>query len=245
MRKLLTPILAFGRRRQAVLPFATIAAVAVVSVLLPPGPARPPFFFAALAVGGMLIASQWLPAWARRSGWASAVSLLPAIAAVGMLIYSAGGVTGLTALLLLPVFYSALYGRPRESLLVLPAVAITLAILGVTASDSPTVLSRLLLFWISLMSMISIATHMLRGRLANSIGVAEEEARQSAVIAQATRVLTSILDPELVIRAAARLATEISSPPNTSGRRSQYFRVVGDHAHITADSDDTGASAVG
>lgn len=245
MRKLLTPILAFSRRRQAVLPFATIASVAVVSVLLPPGPARPPFFFAALIIAALLIASQWLPAWMRPPGWASAVSLLPAIAAIGLLIYSAGSITGLTALLLLPVFYSALYGRPRESLLVVPAVAVTLAILGVTAGDSPTVLSRLLLFWISLMSMISIATHMLRGRLAHSIGVAEEEARQSAVIAQATRVLTSILDPELVIRAAARLAMEISSPPNTSGRRSQYLRVVGDHAHIIADSDDTGASAVG
>lgn len=202
-------------------------------------------FVVALGIGGLLVAAHWLPAWNRPPEWASGALLIPATAAIGMLIISAGTITGLTALLLLPVVFSALYGKPRESLVVIPVVAVTLGILGVIAHDTVTVLVRLLLFWLSLMSMISIATHMLRARLAASVATAEEEARQSAVIAQATRTLTSIVDPELVVRAAARLAAEMSSPPNTAGRRAQYFRVVGDSANLVADSDDTGLNAVG
>jgi hypothetical protein len=200
-------------------------------------------FVVALGIGGLLAAAHWLPAWNRPPEWASGALLIPATAAIGMLIISAGTITGLTALLL-PVVFSALYGKPRESLVVIPVVAVTLGILGVTAHDTVTVLVRLLLFWLSLMSMISIATHMLRARLAASVATAEEEARQSAVIAQATRTLTSIVDPELVVRAAARLAAEMSSPPNTAGRRAQYFRVVGDSANLVADGDDTGLSAL-
>lgn len=202
-------------------------------------------FIASVGIAGVLVAAQRLPAWRRRPDWASVVSLLPATAAIGMLIFSAGTITGLTALLLLPVFFSALYGRPWESLVVIPAVAITLAILGVSANDTLVVLMRLLVFWVSLMAMVSITTHLLRARLVASIAGAEEEARQTAVIAQATRILTSIRDPELVVRAAAQLANEISSPPNASGRRAQYFHVVGDRASLVADSDDIGASVVG
>lgn len=245
MRNTLAPILVTVESQRRIWPFAAIAIVAVGSVLLPPGPAHPPFLVAALGVACLLLAAERLPAWRRRPDWARGAPLIPATAGIGMLIYSAGTITGLTALLLLPVFFSALYGRPREALVVVPVVALTLATLGITSHDTLTVLIRLLVFWVSLMSMITIATHMLRGRLAASVAGAVEEARQSAVIAQATRTLTSILDPDLVFRAAARLATEISSPPNTSGRRSQYFRVDGDRAGVVADSDDAGASAVG
>jgi hypothetical protein len=111
MRKWLAPILASGRRRQAVLPFAAIAAVAVGSILLPPGPARPVFLIAALVVSGFLTGAEWLPAWRRRPQWASRAPVIPAVVAIGMLIFSAGTTTGLTALLLLPVFYCALYGQ--------------------------------------------------------------------------------------------------------------------------------------
>lgn len=245
MRKRLARMLATGGRRQAVLPFAAIAAVAVGSILLPPGPAHPVFFLAALGVGGVLIGAEWLPAWRRRADWAAGAPLIPCVAAIGMLIFSAGTITGLTALLLLPVFYCALYGRLRESFVVIPTVAVTLAILVLSAHDTVTVLVRLLVFWVSLMAMISIATHLLRARLAASVEGAQEEARQSAVIAQATRTLTSILDPELVVRAAAHLAAEISSPPNAAGRRAQYFRIIGSGAILVADSDDTGVSLAG
>lgn len=245
MRRMLDPVLASGEGRQVIWPFAAIMAVAVGSILLPPGPGRPAFFLAALGTTGVLIAVQSLPAWRQRPPWASAAPLIPAVAAIGMLIFSAGTITGLTALLLLPVFFSALYGRPRESFVAIGAVGITLAILGLASYDTTTVLARLLIFWLSLMSMISIATHLLRTRLAASVAGAEEDARQSAMIAQATRTLTALLDPELVLRAAARLAAEISSPPNAAGRRAQYFRIAEAGANLVADSDDTGATIVG
>jgi diguanylate cyclase (GGDEF)-like protein len=245
MRKRFTSIFASGGRFQAVSPFAAIAAVAVGSILLPPGPARPAFFVAALGVTAVLIAAGWLPAWRRRPAWASLAPLILGVAAIGMLIFSAGTVTGLTALLLLPVFYCALYGRLSDSLAVIAAVAITLAGLGWTSNDTATVIARSLVFWVSLMSMISIATHVLRGRLVESVTSAREEARQSAVIAQATRTLTSILDPELIIRAAARLAEEICSTPNAAQRRAQYFRIIGNGATLVLDGDDMGIALAG
>lgn len=90
-------------------------------------------FVVALGIGGLLVAAHRLPAWNRPPEWASGALLIPATAAIGMLIISAGTITGLTALLLLPVVFSALYGKPRESLVVIPVVAVTLGILGVTA----------------------------------------------------------------------------------------------------------------
>jgi len=169
MRKIPAPVLVSDEGPQRVWPFAAIAIVAVGSILLPPGPAYPPFLIGALGTAAALLAAERLPAWRRRPAWAAAAPLIPATAGIGMLIYSAGTITGLTALMLLPVFYAALYGRRRESLVVIPAVALTLGLLGLTSHDSVTVLVRLLVFWVSLMSMISIAIHLLRERLAASV----------------------------------------------------------------------------
>jgi diguanylate cyclase (GGDEF)-like protein len=181
----------------------------------------------------------------RPSEVASISALLLATLAIGSLIFSAGAITGLNTLLLLPLLYSALYGRPWESAVVIPVVGITVAILGVNADDTVTVLVRFVLFWLTLMTMISFATHVLRARLAASVADAEEGARQSTVMAQATQTLTSILDPDKVVRVAAELATELSSPSDAAGRRGQYIAIDGDQATLVADTDDTGASAVG
>ncbi len=116
---------------------------------------------------------------------------------------------------------------------------------GIAAGDSPIVLTRLLLFWVALLAMMSFVAHQLRARLQRSAALATEEARRSTVIADATRVLTMALDPALVISTAARLASELASPKVNAARRGQYFAVTGDLVGVVADSDESGATAVG
>ena len=69
-------------------------------------------------------------------------------------------------------------------------------------NDSAIVLTRLLVFWVALLVMISLAAHSLRRHLQATVDNAKEEARQSAVVAEATRSLTASLNPLEVMQNA-------------------------------------------
>jgi hypothetical protein len=89
------------------------------------------------------------------------------------------------------LLFSAFYGDAEESFLVIPAIALAQTLLGVASNDSFIVLARILVFWVALLTMISIAAHALRRTLQASVSTAREEARQSAVVAEATRASVS------------------------------------------------------
>ncbi len=107
---------------------------------------------------------------------------------------------GLGSLLLLPLLYSAFYGAQWESYVLIPAIALTQGLIGQSNNDSGIVLTRLLVFWVALLVMISVAAHALRRHLQATVDNAKEEARQSAVVAEATRSLTTSLDPSEVVQ---------------------------------------------
>lgn len=169
--------------------------------------------------------------------------MLFATAGIACLIYSASTSTGLGSLLLLPLLFSAFYGPQWESYVLIPAIGLAQGLVGLSNHDDAFVLTRLLLFWVTLLVMISVAAHALRKRLQTTVGDAREEARQSAVVADATRSLTASLDPLEVVQIATRLAAELASSTATSKRRGQYFAVDGDTLTIVADSDETGMTA--
>lgn len=173
------------------------------------------------------------------------VPLLVATAAIGCLIHSASTSTGLASLLLLPLMYSAFYGAEWESYPLIPAIGLTQGLIGLSNHDNAIVLTRLLVFWVALLVMISLAAHALRRHLQSTVDNAKEEARQSAVVAEATRSLTVSLDPEEVIQSATRLAADLGSSIRISPRRGQYFAVDGETLRIAADSDPTGMTAAG
>ncbi len=227
------------------LPFAVVMAFAFASVLLPSGTPRLGWLLAAVLLTALVLVARQLSPWTGMPRALRVLPLLLATAAIGCLIYSAGRSTGLNSLLLLPLMYSAFYGERWESAVLIPAIGLTLAVTGVAAGDSPVVLTRLLVFWVALLSMMSFVAHQLRARLQRSVTLATEEARRSTVIADATRGLTTALDPALVITTAARLAAELASPVLNSARRGQYFTVTGDALRVAGDSDESGATAVG
>jgi diguanylate cyclase (GGDEF)-like protein len=228
---------------QSSLLFWAILALAFLSALIPSGTQRPAWYLAALALVVGVGASRWLVPWSRVSRRLLVIPLLMDTAAIGCLIYSAGKSTGLGSLLLLPLLFSAFYGDPAESFLVIPAIAVAQAVLGIASNDSFIVLARIVVFWVALLTMISIAAHALRRSLQSSVRAAREEARQSAVVAEATRAITAPLDPDLVIATAARLAAELVSPNASAGRRGQYFVVEGENVRLVAESDGSGMIA--
>jgi len=218
---------------------------AFASVLLPSGTPRLGWLLAAVVLTALVLVARQVSPWAGMPRALRVLPLLLATAAIGCLIYSAGRSTGLNSLLLLPLMFSAFYGERWESAVLIPAIGVTLAVTGIAAGDSPLLLTRLLVFWVALLSMMSFVAHQLRARLQRSVTLATEEARRSAVIADATRVLTTALDPALVMTTAARLAAELASPVLNSARRGQYLTVHGDAFRLAADSDESGATAVG
>jgi diguanylate cyclase (GGDEF)-like protein len=85
----------------------------------------------------------------------------------------------------------------------------------------------------------------LRQELAACHELLAEQRRQMTVLEFATQALTYSLDPEQVIQTATGLAATLASPPGSSARRGVYYEISADTMRIIADSDDTGASAVG
>jgi len=85
----------------------------------------------------------------------------------------------------------------------------------------------------------------LREELAACHELLAEQRRQMTVLEFATQALTFSLDPEQVVQTATSLAATLASPPGSSARRGVYYEISADTMRIIADSDDTGASAVG
>jgi diguanylate cyclase (GGDEF)-like protein len=223
--------------------FGGLQVLALASVLIPNGPLRPGWYLAAVLFSLLVATLRLAVPWNRVPGWFRVAPLVIATAAIGCLIHSATTSTGLGSLLLLPLLYSAFYGAQWESYVLIPAIGLTQGLIGLSNNDSAIVLTRLLVFWVALLVMISVAAHSLRRHLQATVDNAKEEARQSAVVAEATRSLTASLNPLEVAQNATRLAADLTSSFKISARRGQYFAVDGGTLTILADTDPTGMSA--
>lgn len=91
----------------------------------------------------------------------------------------------------------------------------------------------------------TIEIQRLREQLAECQETMAEQQRQMTVLEFATQALTFSLDPAHVVQTATGLAATLASPPGISPRRGVYYEISDETMRIIADSDDTGASAVG
>ncbi len=218
--------------------------LALASLLLPPGPVSLAWFLGAVAVTALTVVAGVGGLW-QRLPLGMYMGQLVAVAAVTVLNFAAGQSSGLVTLLLVPVVYTALYGRRRDLLLVIPAVIAALLILGLDARLTPVVMVRRVFVYGGLAALIGLSAHMLRARLETAVASATEQARQAGVLADAARALSASLEPALVIDTATHLTALLTALPGAGPRRGQYFTVDGNVVTIAADSDDTGASVVG
>jgi diguanylate cyclase (GGDEF)-like protein len=176
--------------------------------------------------------------------WVSLVRLVLAVVTIAVVAYAAGPASGLSALLLLPVIFSALYGKPWEAAVVLPAVVVADTFIWSQGTSTPAALVRSLAVYAGIALLVTIATHGLRSRLSAALAAADERSRQLAVMASAAQALNS-LDPDEVVANASHLAAILVSPAGDTPRRGQYFALEGDQMSIASDSDEAGISIAG
>ncbi len=225
-------------------PFAIAGLVALASTLLPPGPRNPEWLVVALALAAALALDGLIGFSKQAPAWVPTVRLLVTVTAIAVLAYAAGPSSGFTALLLLPVIFSALYGKPWEAAFLIPAVVVADTFIWAQTTATPAALFRSLAVYTGIALLFTVATHGLRRRLSAALAAADERARQLSVMASAAQALNS-LDPDEVMATASHLAAILVSPHGDAPRRGQYFLLEGDDMVIAADSDEVGISMSG
>jgi diguanylate cyclase (GGDEF)-like protein len=229
-------------RRSA--PFAIAGLVALASTLLPPGPRHPEWLLVALALA-LALALDGLFGFSKQApAWVPTVQLLITVVTIAVVAYAAGPSSGFTALLLLSVIFSALYGKPWEAAILIPAVVVADTFIWAQSTATAAALFRSLAVYTGIALLVTTATHGLRRRLSAALGAADERARQLGIMASAAQALNS-LDPDEVMATASHLAAILVSPHGAAPRRGQYFLLEGDDMVIAADSDEVGISLSG
>jgi signal transduction histidine kinase len=150
---------------ERVLPFAIVAIVAEVSIVLPPGSQSTPALIVSLTLLIGVALSFWLP-WNRIPQWLSVIvpvtyagSLLALILATGQ------SNSGVGIVVLVPLVWTALFHRQWESACVTcTVVAIEIITALVPTQLATAIIARRVFFWTALGIVVSVAIQALRER---------------------------------------------------------------------------------
>ena len=182
-------------------PFAVVALLAEVSLVLPGGTGSVPAVVISLVLLAATAAAFLLP-WGRLPGWASVLVPLCYTGSVLALILAAGPTSGVGIVVLIPLVWTALFHRRWESACVIVAiVAVEITVSLVPQAAPASVVVRRVLLWASLGALVSIATHGLRDRIRRSQrerAQLESRVRELTVLADRDRIASDLQD--LVIK---------------------------------------------
>jgi signal transduction histidine kinase len=207
-------------------PFAVVAILAELSLILPPGPMS---WWAAAASIILLAAAAgavFLP-WDRLPGWATVLVPLLYTASVLPLMLAVGGtVGGVGVVLLIPLVWTVLFHRAWESACVVASIVIVLFVISLEPDDAPAAdMFRRLLFWVLLASVLAIAAHGLRARIQRSQEASarlERRLRELSVLEDRDRIASSLQDTVVQRLFAAGLSLQsvgqLSGRPEVSRR---------------------------
>jgi signal transduction histidine kinase len=146
-------------------PFAVVAAVAELSLLLPPRPQSWPAVIVSIVLLVAVAAAFALP-WARLPAWTPVLVPLAYTGSVLALILAAGTTSGVGVVILIPLIWTALFHRPWESFCIVAAIVTVELIISITpVLDPGVVIARRILLWGGLGALVSVATHGLRDRI--------------------------------------------------------------------------------
>ena len=234
-------------RLSSYLPFVVVALVAQLSVVWPPGPTDRSAFVVStlliLVLLVMLLVRRGMPPKTFVVGAALYMT------SVSYLMIAANGMgSGLGILLFVPVVGVALYGKRWETA---ACVCFLLgALLAVTLVTSPssldtTTLVRRLFLTGAIAAMLSVAIHLLRGRLVESNARTQRLLRHEEALNAAARQLVQLSEPPQITALGAQLAMGIASPPGSEIVRASYFRIEDGMVVIDAQFDDAGTHVQG
>ncbi len=182
-----------------VVPFAVVAVLAEASLALPNGVRSQPAVIVSVVLLLAVAGSFALP-WRRLPAWTTVLIPLAYTGSVLALILAAGATAGVGLVILAPLVWTALFHRRWESacvVMAIVAVEVVTSLVPTAAADS--VIARRVLLWAALGTMISVATHGLRDRIAHSH-------RESARLHEQLREVTVQQDRD---RIAAGLQDEV------------------------------------
>src|SRR6202167_110039 len=193
------------------LPFAVVAVVGQLSAAWPPGSTDPGLYTASslllIVILALIVVRRGTPPRTFVVGSALYMS------SVVLLMLSSGGMgSGSGLLLFMPVVGVALYGKRWES--VVSVVFMLAAIVAVTLASSElgaTTLRRLFLT-AAIAAMLSVAIHVIRGRLEESRARTERMLRHEEALNAAARQLVQLSEPPQITALGAQLALGIASP---------------------------------
>jgi signal transduction histidine kinase len=229
-------------RLASYLPFVVVAFVAQLSVVWPPGPTNVGAYVASslllILILSLLLIRRGMPP--RTFVVGSALYMT----SVGLLMVSSGGMgAGFGILLFVPVVGVALYGKAWETavcvvLLLSVILAVTLA--TSTGGLDASTLARKLLLTGAIAAMLSVAIHVIRGRLEASSARTERMLRHEEALNAAARQLVQLSEPPQITALGAQLALGIASPPGSEILRASYLRLEDDMVVVDAQFDQLG-----
>ena len=148
-------------------PFALVAVAAEASLALPPGTSA----WTAVTVSLVLLAAAglaFLLPWDRLPAWLSVLVPLVYTGSALALTLAGGTISGVGLVVLIPLFWTALFHRRWESACVVAAIVAAEIIISVAQSAPDAVIVRRVLLWGALGSLLAVATHGLRDRIRRS-----------------------------------------------------------------------------
>jgi diguanylate cyclase (GGDEF)-like protein len=232
------PLSAAPKLSRRLWPFVLVAMLAQVSATVAPGVTSRGPFAASCIVLALVVGSAVVLPWKRLPNWVELVPAVGYLVSVALLLAAQPrSPSALAPLVLLPIVWVALYGRPWESAIVVVAAAAALAIDSAFADDATIANIRRTALWLAMGTLVSVAAHHLRRELGTVIDEREEARRQAEILAVAARELNASLDADEVVASGLRLVAEVASTPG-NGRRANYFRINGDTASLVAQFDE-------
>jgi signal transduction histidine kinase len=215
-------------------PFAALAILAEASLALPPGPVSIPEAIASAVILLVTAALVVLVPWDRLPAWCDVTVPLLYTASVLPLTQAAGGTySGIMLILLGPIIWTVLFGRPWESAVVsAAALGVVLLVSLMPDMASPAVLIRRMIAWAALATMIAVAGHGLRARIRRSrqqAALMQERLREMSILADRDRIAASLHDTVVQRLFASGLSLQstaglLGGRPEVAGRIDQVVR---------------------
>ncbi len=216
-----------------VIPFAVVAVLAEVSLALP-GPDVQSTSAVIVSIV-LLLATAGLFAlpWRRLPAWATVLVPLTYTGSVLALILAAGATAGVGLVILTPLVWTALFHRRWESAVIVVAIVtveVITSLVPTAAADS--VVARRVLLFAALGTMISVAAHGLRDRIAQSQregAQLQERLREVTVQQDRDRIAAGLQDEVIQRIFAAGLTLQSAASRSTqAGVRQRIEAASGD-----------------
>lgn len=216
-----------------VAPFAVVAVLAEVSLALPESGVQSTPAVITSVVLLLATAALFALPWARLPAWATVLVPLTYTGSVLALILAAGATAGVGLVILVPLVWTALFHQRWESACIVVAVVaveVVTSLVPVAADDA--VIARRVLLFAALGTMISVAAHGLRDRIAHSRRESahlQEQLRELTVQQDRDRIAAGLQDEVIQRIFAAGLALQSAASLSTQpGVRRRVETAAGD-----------------